>query len=127
MVSQRTERVGALILEEISCALLRLDDPRLKGVTITGAKVTKDLKIAHVSYSLIGTDERIEEAGQALTRAKGLFKRALGENLDLRYMPDLEFHYDKNPAYADRMDRLFHEIHASDPPPVKDKDDETGG
>ncbi len=96
-------------------ALLRLDDPRLRGVTITHVKVTKDLRIAHVHYSLIGGEDLISAAGSAMARARGVFKRALGENLDLRYMPELEFHFDKNPAHADRIERLLREIHETEP------------
>jgi len=123
LVSNRTERVSALILEEISRTLVRLDDRRLRGVTCTHVKVSKDLRIAHVHYSLIGGEDLVKAAGEALARASGVFKRAIGENLDLRYMPELEFHLDKNIAHADRIERLLREIHEQEA--AKDRKDTT--
>jgi ribosome-binding factor A len=126
MVSNRTYRVAALVLEELSRSLLRLDDPRLRGVTLTRVRMSKDLKIAHASFSLIGADEDVAAAAEALARARGMFKRAIAQNLKLRYMPELEFHYDKNLAYADRIDRLFRELHSHETGDQGDKDDGPG-
>lgn len=111
MANKRAERVGPLILQEVSQVLItRLRDPRLVGVTFTRVKVSADLKIAHLYFSLIGDETKIAAAGEALAGAKGVLKRAL-QPLRLRYLPDLEFHYDPNLAYADRIDQVLHEIH----------------
>jgi len=104
--SKRAERVGSLILEEISRVLIaKLRDPRLVGVTFTRVNVTPDLKVAHVNFSVIGDEEKIAQAAEALAGAKGVLKRALAP-LKLRYLPDLEIHYDPNLAYADHIDQV---------------------
>jgi len=111
VANKRAERVGPLILEEVSSVLIaKLRDPRLVGVTFTRVKVSADLKIAHLYFSLIGDEAKIAEASEALAGAKGVLKRALSP-LKLRYLPDLEFHYDPNLAYADRIDQILHQIH----------------
>ncbi len=108
----RSERVGPLIFEEISQLLFnKLEDPRLKGVSLTKVKLTKDLKLARVYFSTMGDKEKIEAARTALSNAKGKFKKVIGQNCNLRYMPELEFHFDRNPAYADKIDKILHEIH----------------
>jgi ribosome-binding factor A len=118
MSTKRAERVGPLICEEIATVLSRkLDDPRLKGVTITQVRMTPDLKVARVFYSRIGDDEQIKAAGEGLARAAGVFRRALRDNLDLRSIPELEFHYDKNIAYADHIEQVLHEIHRREQDP----------
>lgn len=118
MATTRAERVGPLIQEVVAEILLRkLDDPRLKGVTITGVKMTPDLKNARVSFSLIGDDDAIAAAAGGLESARGVFRRALRDNLDLRYLPELTFHYDRNLAHADRIDQVLKEIHRQDPDP----------
>ncbi len=88
----------------------KLEDPRLKGVTLTRLELTKDLKMARVYFSLIGEKHMVDEAARALEGARGVFKGAIGDNLDLRYIPELEFHFDRNPAHADRIDRIIKQI-----------------
>lgn len=118
MSNSRAERVGALIFEEISLVLIhKLEDPRLKGASITRVRMTRDLKTAYVYYSLIGDETKILEAGQAFEKAKGVLKRSVGRNLGLRYTPELEFHHDKNLDHADRIERILKEIHDQEPDP----------
>ena len=53
LAGNRTHRVGDQILKEISNLLLRkVKDPRLKGVTVTDVRMSKDLRHAYVYYSL---------------------------------------------------------------------------
>ena len=111
----RSERVGPLIFEEISLLLFsKLEDPRLKGVSLTKVKITKDLKLARVYFSTMGNEEEIKAAQTALSNAKGKFKKVIGKNCNLRYIPELEFHYDRNLAYADKIDKILHEINKKD-------------
>jgi ribosome-binding factor A len=125
MAIKRAERVGPLILEEIAQVLItRLRDPRLQGVTFTRVAMTGDLKIARVYYSLMGESEAIAAAGEALAGAKGVFKRAIAA-LNLRYLPDLEFLYDPNLAYADRIDRVLREIHDQEQKTESEPNDES--
>lgn len=110
--------MGPLIHEEISEVLVkRLDDPGLARLTITRVKMTPDLKIARVYFSVIGGDEVIEAASKALDRARGVFKRAISQNLSLRYLPELEFFYDRNIAHADRIEQILHEINSREGAP----------
>ena len=118
MSFKRAERVGPLIHELISEVLRKkLDDPRLQGVTFTKVKITPDLRVARVYFSLIGTDEQIAVVSQCLERTRPIFRRAIRENLDLRYLPELEFFYDKNIAYADHIEQVLQEIRRRETPP----------
>lgn len=109
---KRTMRVGPLIYEEISQILVRkLEDPRLKGVIFTRVAMTADLKIARVYFSMIGGPDEIEAAAAALEKAQGVFKRGISRNLHLRYMPEFEFHHDRNLDYADKIEQIIQEIH----------------
>lgn len=111
MVFKRSDRVGDLIREVISEMLLRdLSDPRLATVTITGVKVTGDLKLATVFFSARG-DSGQEEAGlRALQSAGGVIKRKLGRELRLRYVPDLLFKVDSSFEYGSKIDRLIRSL-----------------
>jgi ribosome-binding factor A len=120
---KRPERVGPLIFEEL-CTLMvqKIEDPRLKGVTLTGVKMTKDLKIAKVYFSVVGGEQEIEAAKRALDGAARLFRTAISQNLRLRYLPELNFYYDRNLAHADRVERILHEIHSREKASNEDPD-----
>lgn len=107
----RPARVGERIREELSTLLLRkVRDPGLASVTITDVSVTPDLKIAHVNYSaLVGPEER-KAVAQALRRSAGFLRRELGKVLDLRYAPDLQFHYDDSYDRGARIDEILRGI-----------------
>jgi ribosome-binding factor A len=107
----RPARVGERIREELSILLLRkVRDPGLASVTITDVSVTPDLKIAHVNYSaLVGPEER-KAVAQALRRSAGFLRRELGKVLDLRYAPDLQFHYDDSYDRGARIDEILRGI-----------------
>ncbi len=107
----RPARVGERIREELSLLLQRkVRDPGLSSVTITDVSVTPDLKIAHVNYSaLVGPEER-KAVAQALRRSGGFLRRELGKVLDLRYAPELQFHYDDSFDRGARIDAILRGI-----------------
>ncbi len=71
-------------------------DPRLRGVEITAVRMTKDLQIARVYFYLEkDSDENRKKAQRGLESASGFFKRAVGQELTLRYMPAFEFFFDE--------------------------------
>jgi len=102
--------------------LTRIEDPRLKGVSLTRVKMTSDLKIARVYFSMIADEPAIARAQQALEKAGRIFRRAIGDNLDLRYIPELEFFYDKNLDHAQRIETILKQIHDQEPPPDEEGD-----
>jgi len=108
---KRSERVGDLIREVISEMILRdLGDPRLETVTITEVEVTADLKLARVFFSARGDQRREEAALKGLESAAGFIKKKLGQELRLRYMPELTFQVDRSFEYGSKIDRLIRTI-----------------
>ncbi len=108
---KRAERVSDLIRIEISDIILReIKDPGIGPVTITGVKMSDDLKLAKVYFVRLGSDEYIKEAEKHLQKAAGFLKRELGKRLSLRYIPDLFFIYDRSFEYGSRIDKLLSEI-----------------
>ena len=65
----RTERVGEEFREVLAEHIQRLKDPRVGFVTVTGVKVSPDLKHAWVYYTSLGDDR--ERAGVARGAALG--------------------------------------------------------
>jgi ribosome-binding factor A len=116
---KRSEKVAEAIHELISELLIKgLKDPRIGFVTITGVKVTDDLHLATVYFTVIGSDEEMKATGQGLQSARGFIRKELGKNLHMRYIPELIFQYDESVEYGSRIETLLKEISAK----VKDDD-----
>lgn len=109
--SIRPKRVGDMIKSEIAMLLLRkVKDPRLTGVSIVNAEVTRDLRRAIVYYSILGDDRQVEKAVEGLNRAKGFFRSHLARELGMRATPELVFKRDLSMEYQEKMERLLKEI-----------------
>ena len=113
--SRRSERVGGQLREEISRAVQRIvKDPRIHGVTVTDVELSSDLRYARVYYSVIGEDPRREEAQEGLQSARGVIKREVGRNLQLRYVPDIDFFFDDSLGNAEQIEGLLRRIRDSE-------------
>jgi ribosome-binding factor A len=114
---KRADRVGELIMAEMSDILLRsVKDPRLRAVTITAVKVTDDLRNAKIYFVEMGQDELNEEIMAGLTRARGFVRRELGHRLQLRFVPEILFVHDKSFGYGNRIEQLLAKIAQQEEP-----------
>ncbi|HCF59537.1 MAG TPA: 30S ribosome-binding factor RbfA [Myxococcales bacterium] len=112
MTTQRTERVAALIQQEISTMLVRgLKAPRIGFVTITGAKVSPDLREAWVYYAVHGDEKVRADTAKGLDAARGFIRRELGKALKTKVTPELHFVYDEAIEHGDRIERLIKQVH----------------
>lgn len=111
LAGKRAIRVGDQILKEIAVLLLnRVRDPRIRSVTITGIRLSDDLKTAKIYYSVMGEKNAVGKAQAGLDSAKGFIKRELGLRMSLRYVPEIRFVYDASLESGSHMDKLFEEI-----------------
>ena len=112
MPSQRAQRVGETIQQEISALLLRgLKDPRIGFVTITGVEVTPDLHLARVYFTVIGDDAARKASAAGLKSSIPFIRQHLGKDLRMRYAPDLIFQYDTSIEYGNRIESLLRDVH----------------
>lgn len=111
----RSERVAGLIKQEIAALLQKqISDPRLKRTTITGVKVSRDLRIAKIYFSTAGDEASRQSAKEGFRRAQGFLKRELAQRLELRYMPELNFYYDESIDYGARIEKLLKDVKRQD-------------
>lgn len=104
----RKERVQDLLREEISAILFQdIKDPGIGFVTIMEVKMSDDLKIARVHYSVFGNDEAKEKTFHALKRSRKYVKFLVGQRVKLKYIPDIEFIYDDRLDKMARIDELL--------------------
>lgn len=99
--------VSRLLIENIS-------DPAITGVNITDVQLTKDLKRARIFYALRGeqTPATQKLTNDGFNRAKTFLRKQLGENLKMRYTPELIFQRDDHNESVMRLENLFDSLHA---------------
>jgi ribosome-binding factor A len=108
----RPERVGQEIQAAIGQILSRgeLRDPRIGFITITGVKVSPDLRVARVFYSMIGSEKERQETQKGLDAAKGYVRREVTAAVNLRVSPEIFFTFDESVGEGDKIDRLLREV-----------------
>ena len=107
----RADRVSGLIQEVLSELLnKKIRDPRLAMATITSVKMSSDLKLARIYFTIYGDNQKSEAAAQGFESARGFIKRSLARRLSLRYTPDLKFYYDDSFEYGSHIDQLLEKI-----------------
>lgn len=113
----RADRVSALIQEVLSELLTKkIHDPRLAMATITSVKMSSDLKMARIYFSIYGDSEKSEAACRGFESARGFIKKSLARRLGLRYMPDLKFFCDESFEYGSHIDKLLEKIKTDNGP-----------
>ena len=112
--SVRPERVAEEFREVLAEEIPRLKDPRIGFVTVTRVEVPSDLRRATVFYTTMG-DERARRRTQAgLRSARAHLRAALGQQVRLRYTPELEFEEDVGLAQVERVTELLKQIETKD-------------
>jgi ribosome-binding factor A len=109
---KRSQRIADRIRKEVADILHRqVGDPRIALITLTGVKVSDDLRNAKIYFVEMGQETCKAETQEALKKACGFVRRELGKRLQIRYVPEITFMVDESFAYGSRIDNLIKEIH----------------
>jgi ribosome-binding factor A len=115
MASNRPDRVGEQIRLDLSELISReVHDPGVGFVTLTTVKVSPDLQLARVYYTMMGDEKARRDTAKALGRATPFLRRQLGQRLRLRRVPELQFFYDQSIAHTDRIEQILQELKAEE-------------
>jgi ribosome-binding factor A len=109
--SARTSRVSEEFREILAEEIPRLKDPRIGFVTITGVKVSPDLRRAWVYFTAMGDDRDRRASAAALRSAAPHLRRVIGSQVRLKVLPDLAFEHDDTADTAERIDTLIRKLH----------------
>ena len=111
----RTIRLAEQIRVEIGDILARqVHDPGIGFLTLTRVKVTDDLQQARIFYTSMGDPADRKKTARALDRALPFIRRALGQRLQLRRVPEIAFRYDESVAHQARVEELLENIKRED-------------
>lgn len=127
--SRRIEDQIQRILSDLVRSELR--DPRLADVFITAVRVSRDLSVAWVYYSVLQLGDDSPDRDEAFARAAGFLRSRLAKELTVRRVPDLRFAYDETVSQARHMDRLIDAAvrqpsHADGTSATDESDDDSG-
>lgn len=115
----RAGRLGKRIGEIVATAIdHEIKDPRLEFVTITDSRITPDLRVATLYYTVRGQtldeDADLEAAEDALAAARGRLRTMVGKQTGVKFTPELTFMLDSVPDAARHMEELLAKARAID-------------
>src|SRR5262245_7289259 len=117
MKAHRTARAAEAIREVASETILfELQDPRIKGVTVTRAEVSGDLQHAKVYVSLMGSEKEQQLCMHGLRHSAGYVQSKLASRLKTRFTPQLQFILDQGVKKSIEVTRLINEAQANSAP-----------
>ena len=112
---KRPERVAQMVQQLLGEIFARgMRDPRIGLVTITGVKMSPDLREARVYWTVHGDSEQRQHTAKALEKARGFLRHEIGLELKLRVTPDLHFTYDEAIDRGERIEQLIRQVHDED-------------
>jgi len=106
----RPERVAEEFREILAEEIPRLKDPRVGFVTVTHVDVSPDLRRATVFYTVLGEDRDVRRTQAGLRSAKAHLRAVLGQQVRMKFTPDLEFEEDVGLSQVERVTQLLREI-----------------
>ena len=110
MSPERANRVADFIREELAGIVSqRMRDPRVRLLSVTDARVSRDLGFADVYVSSIETEDETSrsELVETLNRAAGFLRSEVARRHNMRTTPRLRFHYDRAMVAGPRMEALI--------------------
>ncbi|HPG41000.1 MAG TPA: 30S ribosome-binding factor RbfA [bacterium] len=115
MQYKRADRIAAVIKVQINEIIMReLHDADLGFITITKVHVSDDIRHAKIFYSILGNEEKKKNAHNVLLKAKGLIRSELAHRIKVRFVPEIDFHYDDSAEYAEHIQVLLNKIKEED-------------
>jgi ribosome-binding factor A len=88
----RIERVAELLKQKIAEILItKLNDHRIGFVSVTAVEVSKDLSVAKVFVSMMGTEDEKKRSFRGLISAIPFIRGTLSGAIDMRHVPKIKF------------------------------------
>ena len=96
MSSRRAQKTAEAVREVVGMAILAdLQDPRIRGVTVTFVEVSDDLRHAKVHVSVMGNQTQQNLCLHGLQSAAGYLQAKIASRVEMRYTPRLTFVLDQ--------------------------------
>ena len=105
-MSNRLFKVQDLLHKEVATLLLTaIQNPIIKSVTVSGVKVSKDLKYSEIYFTTLQKDYK--KIQLELNKASGFIRNQLSKNIHLKRLPTLKFTYDSTAENSQKIEDLI--------------------
>jgi len=122
---KRSEHLEKSLKKEINNIIYRkINDPRIKFVTITKIKVSPDLKYADIFVTIFNDKAQQRKALEGLKSATKFIRVELGKDLKLRFVPKIEFKIDKDLEHQYKLLKIITEVQGEQINLKKNENDE---
>jgi len=122
-LTRRVERVNHTIQKELGVLIEGLSDPRLSPViSVTAVEVNRDLSVAKVYVSVLGSDIERSNVIDALRSAASRLRMEVSKRIVIRTMPKLSFFSDDTLQTGADVDQLIDRVIAQDSRRHSDRD-----
>ena len=114
--SQRQLRVGSMIQKAVSEAIL-MDEilySKFHMISFVGVRMNAGLKSATIIF--ITSSEsmpHIKTILKELSSVVGYFRKVIASNINLRYVPEVSFEYDKSGVELEKLNESLQKINAN--------------
>jgi len=112
-MTKRTKRLNSL-LKQVITEVIRKDirNPKVSEfTTVTEVDISKDLHLAKVYISVIGTQLERKNTIEALNSAAGFISVSASQKVVMRIFPSLQFFIDNTVERQMKIDSLLKKIH----------------
>ena len=109
MSYQRIDRISEQVRREVDRIIREdLSDPRIQGTySVTRADVTRDLRYAKIYVSILEEENR-------KPMIAGFVRHQLGEQMIIRYAPEILFELDNNIEYGIHIASVLKQVQAEE-------------
>ena len=112
---KRKERVAneiQHILGKIQTQYIDLSDLGL--ITFSRVTISSDLKHAKVFFSVLNKKIPIDKIQIEMDNRAKSFRKYLGQELRIKFTPELKFFYDETVEYSQKIDTIFQKLKRDD-------------
>lgn len=111
MAQNRINKINEQLVREISAVIRNLKDSRIPLMTsVVSVSATNDLRYAKVRVSVMGDEQVQKNALSGLKNAAGFIRREVGNNMKIRYSPELIFELDHSIEYGAKINRILNDV-----------------
>lgn len=109
-MGQRVVRVNELVKREISHILHTRHRSEAVDISILAVDVAPNLRSAKVFFATHGDPDSRSQAERFFSRHHESIRQEMGKVVRLKYLPHLEFIYDKGADYGEKLNQLLNDL-----------------
>lgn len=111
MGQARQARVGDAIRAAVAeYLILNLANTTPGFISVSKAKMSPDLKIANVYFTIYGTEQDVKSSFATLEEHMSRIRFHVGKEVPLKYVPELRFFVDDSLEYRDQINRVMKDL-----------------